>query len=207
MRATAVSLLFFAALGCDEPKPSTKAAATQGKEKHATGPQEYVPPKPKPKDEPKTRDELFKEAWAGAKRFGEAADKEEPAITEKALRALTAAERPQIERFDMPNYDSKFGGAEVAGKLTSAGLGAWVARRSRERALAGPEFKHVMEVIWSEASGAQGLFSAMSFWWTIDADVRRDVVGSVAGTSFAAKRDPKVRDAILLLGGADWLAR
>ena len=167
--------------------------------------------RPKIEPEPATKARLltFAEAWDEAKELGAALDKEEPALTARALKLLTNDERDVVERFDMPHY-ALFGGGgatDAAGRISKAGLGAWLAKKNRPQAFLSDDFKTVLTVLWDERAGARGVLAAANVWWGIELFTRRDVIRVVGLTPFDAKRDPRVRDAILLLGGEEWLAR
>ncbi len=192
-------------LGCDTPvaqKPTEPApkAAPKPKEKARTGPQEYVPPPVKPKEQPLT----FAEAWAEAERLGVEADKEEPEATKKAGAILT---QPELIEISNGMFNPSLYLSEHAARLNALGYSAWVARQSRRAAALDDRFKGCAQVLWDQGTGARGVLVMMNTWGTIAPQTLHGVKARVSASSPTVNLSPEERDAILALGGAKWLAR
>lgn len=203
MRWLALLIPFLVVLGCENPKPTQKATARKSPERHPAGPQEYVPPKPKLNEQPKSRDEQFNTAWAEANKLAAAADKTEPELTERALKLLTRGEHVAASNaMFRPDHYLDRGAAD----LKRLGLSAWLECQSRKKAQADPSFKGVANKVWEPTSGAQGIFSMMNVWGEIPPEVLRGTLLRIGADSSADRMTAEERDAVLKLGGAKWLS-
>jgi hypothetical protein len=79
--------------------------------------------------------------------------------------------------------------------------------RSRKIAKVQPGFRFIAEKFWVPQLDGRGILSAANVWGTIDPFIRDGVVGEVKANRPTGQLWPDIRDAILQLGGADWLRR
>ncbi len=186
----------------DEPvaKAEPQKPTEKGPQPKAEGvPKEIEGPAIKPKSS------SFADAWAEARELARGPDEEEPALTDRAKKLLTPAELQQAE---IAMFNFGFGFTEdAAPRLVRMGLGAWVARQSRSRAVVDDRFKSLMGRLWEPATGGKGLLEAMNVWARFGQRTQLDVIAAVAEGPDVVKLRPATRDAVLLLGGAAWLAR
>ena len=168
-----------------------------------------VPPPPAA-PRPKTVEELFAEAVYGAEQYSAAADRAEPEETRKALALLTQHELAASGARFVQNgaaTDLTALAYDAPAALNGVGLTAWVSRSSRRIALADPDFRKVARALWAPQTGAAGLFTMMNVWGTINPFTRPLVVRAVETGARAEGMTSEVRNAILTLGGREWLQR
>ena len=185
------------------PAAAARAEPEPHPAKKPKPPAPRVAPAP-PANEPEPPRVLtFEEAWAGAIELGKVLDEAEPEITRKATAVLTGVERLEA--------DAALRGvgvpSENRARLVGLGLAAAAERRSRERAVADPNFRATAAVVWDSEAGARHVLRMMSVWDSLDPDVYALVVVSAANRVATAALPPDARDGFLLLGAGKWLRR
>lgn len=193
-------------------KDAPKAEPAPKVEPPKPAPAPKVQPQPAPTPVVSAPTDKFAEALKAAEVLSAKADAAEPEETRKALALLTQRELFESGAALIANGqltevppDSRID--VYAPKLKAVGLSSWVDKHGRKLARKDPEFLPVSRALWNPASGPEGLFAMMGTWGMMNPFIRPMVVRAVEAGARADQMPPEVRDAILTLGGREWLQR
>ncbi|MDB5308147.1 MAG: hypothetical protein JWO38_2349 [Gemmataceae bacterium] len=159
------------------------------------------PPPPQPKPEP-----TFERAWADAKTILDQMVADEPEKTAKAKKLLTEAELTEAEIYLRLLGKAKLSAFTTAmNKLSSLGFRHCVQVASAKSARNSQTFLTVIKGIWHPGITGSDLAMAAAKWELIE-EVAQSFIVETINSGTKAGISAETRDALLDLGGAEWLA-